>query len=354
MPESILARALFFGAKPCISRRMLSYRACRLPYSNPPCHRLPAPLYSLFSTRSTGKVDDSLAPPPINATSAEGGDSSSELLRPSASLNPPSTARPPPFEPPVYQPKFTYYLALGKATLKFYKTGIKGIYTNYRLSREIYARLNRSTPLTQSLKEGLISRGEYHLLERTKNDLRRALPFALVFLVCGEFTPLVVVALSDIVPRTLWIPKQVLKARKKLEARRKDARKMWGTVPANLDHGPALQPSETEGILKVGRMLGLYPEWWDRLPWKRVKAVRQRLTTRLQELEADDIAIERDGGVEGLEGEEVKMAAERRGLDVLEKEEEELRGHLKGWLQAKTKRSALNIIDEGLSPLTKN
>ena len=46
----------------------------------------------------------------------------------------------------------------------------------------------------------------------------------------------------------------------------------------------------------------------------------------------DDFAIERDGGIKSLEKEEVRIACEERGIDVLGKEEGNLRADLKRWL----------------------
>ena len=52
----------------------------------------------------------------------------------------------------------------------------------------------------------------------------------------------------------------------------------------------------------------------------------------------DDFAIERDGGMKMLEKEEVRMACEERGIDVLGKEERNLRADLKRWMEQRKKR----------------
>lgn len=57
------------------------------------------------------------------------------------------------------------------------------------------------------------------------------------------------------------------------------------------------------------------------------------MNRRLGELEVDDFAIERDGGVEKLEAEEVQLACEERGIDVLDKEERKLRRDLEQWME---------------------
>ena len=52
----------------------------------------------------------------------------------------------------------------------------------------------------------------------------------------------------------------------------------------------------------------------------------------------DDFAIERDGGMKRLEKEEVRMACEERGIDVLGKEDGNLRADLKRWMEQRRKR----------------
>lgn len=66
--------------------------------------------------------------------------------------------------------------------------------------------------------------------------------------------------------------------------------------------------------------------------------VRKRVYRRLRELELDDFAIERDGGVGMMEGEEVRMACEERGIDTLGKREMDLRGFLNQWIGRREKR----------------
>ena len=47
----------------------------------------------------------------------------------------------------------------------------------------------------------------------------------------------------------------------------------------------------------------------------------------------DDFAIERDGGVKMLVKEEVRLACEERGIDVLGEKEENLRADLQRWIK---------------------
>ena len=168
--------------------------------------------------------------------------------------------------------------------------------------------------------------------------------FALIYLACGELTPLVIVALSGIVPRTLWIPKQVHSTRTKISGRREKVfeaqRSSRGSLPA---------PPGTADTVAIGQILGAYPMWWDRLPVTPTWFIRRRVQQRLQAVELDDFAIERDGGVQGLEEEEMRMAADMRGLDGGQQDPVVLKKQLKNWLGAKKTRPVDALILEGPS-----
>ena len=353
--RSSLARAIFFGTKQYPSQIIQSSLRrrfpliCDVPRWSPVC-----------SPYSTKPATETPHPPQKTSFSTKNvqsplSDSSIAQLPSTSLLNPPPSTRPPPFvlpEPPAKK-NLAYYFKLGKASLSFYKTGVKGIYANYKLRRSIHARLSkdaRRMPRIGLLKQGLISRAEYHLLQRTTADLSRVPLFALIFLIFSEYTPLVVVAFSGAVPRTLWIPKQVQKAREKQQERRNAAKAIQQRTPSS--ETPRLLP-EPETVLSIGRMMNAYPAWWDRfLPWKPVNAVRRRVQRRLQEVEVDDMAIERDGGVQELEEEELTLALEARGIDVLNKDEKELRENMRSWLRCRKEESPMNLIAHWPPPLS--
>lgn len=113
-------------------------------------------------------------------------------------------------------------------------------------------------------------------------------------------------------------------------------------IPAKYDNTTVLSPVQTTEILKLGHMLGLYPTWWERLPLAPTGVMRRRVDRALQEIDMDDFAIARDGGPEGLEAEEVRMAAETRGMDILGRDEGTVRGDLEWWIR---KREGLSVVD---------
>lgn len=195
------------------------------------------------------------------------------------------------------------------------------------------------TEVPQAVRDRVLSRADFQLLIRTRRDIGKLPLFALIWLVCGEFTPLVIVFFTGAVPRILWIPKQVQNAREQAEKRRAQSR----TEGIPLFAGPLSRsdmesmPEETQrsALKSYAQSLDLYPAWWDR--WTPtvipMSLIRRRVYGRLRELEVDDFAIRRDGGVGKLEEEEVRMACEERGIDILGKEEESLRRDLQKWME---------------------
>ena len=158
-------------------------------------------------------------------------------------------------------------------------------------------------------------------------------------MICGEFTPLVIVFVTGLVPRLIWIPKQVQMAREKTEERRKDCRREGGFAHSAGQMILYDQVVDRASERYVAQSLGLYASAWDRyLPALLSSTlVQRRVESRLKDLEADDRAIARDGGVHCLHDEEVKLACEERGIDILRKEDGQLRMKLRSWVQQRTK-----------------
>ncbi|KAI9682724.1 MAG: hypothetical protein M1829_006711 [Trizodia sp. TS-e1964] len=258
---------------------------------------------------------------------------------PNPRVNPPASTLPPPLDLPTRlptdsllpflfkrgkscaltpaQPPPTTKTNLSKnADLIFYKSGLKAVYTNTLAARRVRASLTHDIPTC--LNSGHLTRANYQLLRRASHDLRRVPPFALVFLLCGEFTPLVVLAMSGIVPRVCRVPVQIRRDREKAEVRRRESR-------ASVKHGVR---GKTEHVV---RSLGLLPGWM--LRWLPNEVMWWFVRRWMHYVAVDDRLLRRDGGVDGLVAEEVRLALVERGRDVLGIAEEVLRGDLERWLR---------------------
>ncbi|KAH7369794.1 hypothetical protein BKA65DRAFT_589256 [Rhexocercosporidium sp. MPI-PUGE-AT-0058] len=262
------------------------------------------------------------------------------------SHNPPSTPPPPSRQPSQSLP--AHLLTLGKAYLAFYKTGIKNIYTNYKLSRTLQARLDNqhSSSLSSAIKANALTRTEFQLLTRNWHDVKRVPMFALVLLVCGELTPLVVIVLTGIVPWTCRIPKQIQSDRAKLEERRRIS---FRNLTARLPDGKGgVQALDRMQLLHISWSLGLCSSMWDylggQLPGLPTGILRRKVQRRVEYLEMDDRLILRAGGVKDMGAEEVRMALVERGVDILGREGKGMKGELSAWLKSREKVSVERLL----------
>ncbi|KAL8771770.1 MAG: hypothetical protein Q9209_002961 [Squamulea sp. 1 TL-2023] len=273
-------------------------------------------------------------------------------VHPSIALNPPISTLPPPLVLPTSEPnlpvteKLKLYYKTGKAYLTFYKSGVKATWQNYKLTRQLRRQIPSGKSAEQALRDGLLSRAEYHLIRRTRRDVSRIPLFGLVLVICGEFTPLLVVfvGLSGPVPRTCHIPKQIESTREKLEKRRRESFRD-GTVPMKeTEDFKDLQKLPRPILIHVGKSLGLYSSLWDKIRVVPTLLLPRRIQKTVDLIDVDDLAIEKGGGVIHLSEEELKLAAEERGLDVVGRSKEEVRSVLGRWINARKRASIIDLL----------
>ncbi|PGH10675.1 hypothetical protein AJ80_07431 [Polytolypa hystricis UAMH7299] len=294
------------------------------------------------TTTPTSTTSTTATTPPSAATSTS---TSTSTLSP---INPPSSTLPAPLSLPEKsdagpKEKVTYFIALGKAYLSFYKTGLKNVYHNYRASIPLRKTLGLPIYIPTSPapppRTAALSRADFQLLHRSAHDVRRMMPFAIILLICGEMTPLVVLAIGNAVtPRTCRTEKQDAKALdKRIKAKtaalrdldsdstagKKAARALWRGVP--VDISGAVKNARDADVLRACAVLGLKGGEGLGLPLPVplltplvVRGLyRPRLQRWLEYLKADDALIIQGGGLAGLSKEEVQIAVhERGGVDV--------------------------------------
>lgn len=250
----------------------------------------------------------------------------------SSTLNPPATTRPPPLHVPSREPDsslFKYLFSVGKTYLAFYKAALKAINTNRKLLKEVSDNLDAPGHLKGSDTKVSPTRAAILLRERTRHDLSRLPVFGLVLLVCGEFTPLVVLIFPKLTPYTCRIPKQIEKLRTKAQERREAARQ-------NIGHVTDSAALEKLSPGHIARALGLGSSIWDRAgidpPFSARKAA-----AAVRRIVKDDNMIRDGGGVDGLEPAEVVLACEDRAMDVRSADVETLRAKLSDWVEKSTK-----------------
>jgi hypothetical protein len=160
-------------------------------------------------------------------------------------------------------------------------------------------------------------------------------------MICGEFTPVVVIALSGVVPWTCRIPKQIESDRRKLEKRRSISFRELTSEP------PTQAGAENLGraqLLHISRSLGLSSGLWDWIGGLPTGLLRRKVGRRVEYLELDDDLIRKAGGVNDMASEEVKMALVERGVDVLGKGDALLKANLNAWLLSREKAPAEKLL----------
>lgn len=290
----------------------------------PPC--LPQPHASrLFST--SPRLFQAQPPPRQTRDSITTTPSTTPASPPDAA-NPPATTRPPslvlpPSEPGI--PSFSNLFARGKAYLRFYKTGLRNIYHNTRMVWSLDSNGGPRGPDPGTRAALLLHR-------RWRHDIRRIPIFALVLLICGEFTPLVVLGIPRLAPYTCRIPRQVDKLQRRSEIRRR-------RLALESTWGETARVGSPAAVARIARSLGLISAAWDLLALPDgalALLARRRVRGHVAFLEEDSVLLERAGGTWVLEDDEVRLACEDRGLDVVGVPDWVLRPRLESWVKAAT------------------
>lgn len=252
-------------------------------------------------------------------------------------LNPPATTRPPQLTIPnreAFDSHWKYLFELGKGYLKFYKDGIRSVWTNRRLLREKLERTpkdDRPSIFRPSYVPRTFSRADWVLLWRTRHDMIRLPFFGLMLIVIGEMTVIVVALVEGVVPYPCRIPSQNFHSQRRAEVRRKlafdqlEERYRGGVFDADMTPRAARS--------HVLRSLYLSGDIWEYLRIVPPGMWQVKGKLRMAFLEGDDKNLVEDGGPTGLEGEELRIACTDRGIDILGKSETELKGWLGDWLR---------------------
>ncbi|KHJ34111.1 putative letm1-like protein [Erysiphe necator] len=229
------------------------------------------------------------------------------------------------------QKLISYYFRLGKAYLQFYKVGIKNIYYNYKASLPIKELIDSKYEgsISQAVNANAISRSEFQLLTRNWHDLKRVPLFGLMFAIFGEFTPLLVIAIGNVVPLTCRTPTQIRKERKRLEESRYKAFQKVVTEPPI----KGLSALRLQQLMLINSSLGLSSRMWNLFGGPPAMILTGKIKRRMEYLSNDDRLIEISGGVKKMSTREVEMALVERGIDVIGRLETDLRHDLKSWLR---------------------
>lgn len=134
--------------------------------------------------------------------------------------------RPPPFVAATRkssESQISYLIRVGRTYWTFYKTGLKNLWANRKEVNTLKAWISpfslpgvvRYGGGPYQTKQGTtvpiphIYRRDFQLYHRTRADVRKMIPFSLLLLVCGEFTPIALLVLGRrAVPKVCYLPNQ--------------------------------------------------------------------------------------------------------------------------------------------------
>ncbi|KAJ5766420.1 uncharacterized protein N7511_004036 [Penicillium nucicola] len=329
------------------------------PWIDPRFHhqvRLQLQSSQLFSTSASRQQSRRPSPSPssssVPSTNIVTTPLKNEVNAPSSTF-PADIVTPVPISPSAGLPdKLKRFVEIGRTYLTFYKTGLKNVYRNYRASIPLRKELGLpvylpvSPPRTVSRadapsvqKESLLGRAQFQLVCRSARDVRRMIPFTMILIVCGEFTPLIIPIFgSAITPATCRVPSQVEKER--VSAAKRKIAALDAHVTTSKDSSLILLQSNSEGQLHLLAKQFADPAWVasaDPASVMRAAAVfglvkrhdrtagtllagmiyRPRLARHVEYLSIDDKMIRVGGGVRALNAAEVRIAVEERGgVDV--------------------------------------
>ncbi|SMQ55440.1 unnamed protein product [Zymoseptoria tritici ST99CH_3D7] len=288
-------------------------------------------------------------------------------------VNPPSSTLPPPLKLPERGDSSTpiYYFKIGRAYGSFYWLGLKAVWFNHQAVKLLKARLpkpakeggpgqERASPPLERLSH--LTRAEHQLLARDAYDIGKLPFFGVLVCIFGEWLPLIVPFIPSAVPGTCRIPKQIRGMRAKAEDRRRVAFRNGISEPSKEQFFGGAESKDTKqerkslewpttrkehivGLLTrlrddqlyhLSSVLNLHNRFWDRIQLPPPSfLLRRALSRNLTYLASDDFLLLKSGdkALNELLPEEVAIACEQRGIDVLGKRDETLRKELWQWLK---------------------
>ena len=280
-------------------------------------------------------------------------------------LNPPRSTLPPPLTLPTRGSESTpvYWFRIGRAYGTFFKDGLKAVWFNRQAANILQTRIKtelKAQNITDAVSQNAITRSEFQLLARNAHDVGKLPVFGLLLLVFGEWLVFIVPFVPNRVPGTCRIPSQVRGMRQATEERRRNSFRQGITGPSEEqfpsalpaqakehDAGPGKWPLAFSGeyrqrvlsglrddqLFHLSSSLGLHSKMWDRVQLAPPSSIlRRAIGSRLEQICQDDFLILKAGGSSKLVPEELYAACEQRGIDVLDKKDEQLHKSLQWWL----------------------
>ncbi|KAF9382766.1 hypothetical protein CPB97_006938 [Podila verticillata] len=296
--------------------------------------------YSTTKPGSTGSNKDDGYVTPAPASMEEISHShalqagSMDAVAPESSIS--QTTTPPPPPPTGVVGKAKDFLRKGKEIVIQCKDGVKLLWVNKKIVKD----------LKKAQKENghQLARREFQLIHKTDIDVKRMIPFGLVFLLATEYIPLIIIFAPQLIPTTCVTPSQLESRRKKIHEKRSvmteklirlNRREITKESLANYNsfmtiskkYGEAFdyEMIDREHLSSFCKFMGLNgfgPKFM----------LKKRLGKHMDYIRNDDELLQKEG-IDGLSFSELQLANEERGMRSLEVSKEHLEKSLAYWLK---------------------
>ncbi|KAF9212574.1 hypothetical protein BGZ59_006576 [Podila verticillata] len=298
---------------------------------------------SVYSTTKPGssgsnKDDGYVAPAPASMEEISHSHAlqagSMDAVAPESNIS--QTTTPPPPPPTGVVGKAKDFLRKGKEIVIQCKDGVKLLWVNKKIVKD----------LKKAQKENghQLTRREFQLIHKTDIDVKRMIPFGLVFLLATEYIPLIIIFAPQLIPTTCVTPSQLEGRRKKIHEKRSvmteklirlNRREITKESLANYNsfmtiskkYGEAFdyEMIDREHLSSFCKFMGLNgfgPKFM----------LKKRLGKHMDYIRNDDELLQQEG-IDGLSFSELQLANEERGMRSLEVSKEHLEKSLAYWLK---------------------
>jgi pentamidine resistance factor, mitochondrial len=244
------------------------------------------------------------------------------------------------------------FFTRGKFIVKTYKSGISNVWKNQKQVRALRKEYNfKSVPelqqrilddaWTQKLELGTnpgyhmipgsshITRRQYILTYRTAKDFYKLPLFAIVFAICFEMTPLVLILFPKIAPGTCTI-----KETHSIEVKNKLIQQ-WKQGIKDSDRQLILPTSSIYKIPKgqLEHLFNLLTPGIVRANFYTLNYIQSKLVQHIQHIKCDDLLLSRFDGAATLDYRELLHACQQRAIITAGKTKNELQVELSSWIK---------------------
>ncbi|KAF9955133.1 hypothetical protein BGZ65_003591 [Modicella reniformis] len=231
----------------------------------------------------------------------------------------------------------------GKEIVIQCRDGVKQLWVNKRIVKGLKK--------AQKEEGYQLTRREFQLILKTDTDIKRLIPFGLVFFFATEYIPLIIIFAPQLIPSTCVTPSQ-------LEGRRKKIHEKRCVMTEKLIRMNRREITK-EGLANYNSFIGIANKYGEAFDYKVIDRehlssfckfmglngfgpkfiLEKRLNKHMGYLKQDDLLLQRDG-INSLTFAELQVANEERGMRSLQVSKDHLEKSLGYWLKLNLSKDA--------------